>query len=119
MQNDNTSVLLALIGIGIAAVIALGGFGGSSGSTSTSVSRDDVVDNFQSEQGVVEQVRQATSGSSDSSSSPAPGEAGFAQQVVERTGYLPSGFDAAGRISSHLRNQETNDYETGDGFVGL
>jgi hypothetical protein len=127
MQDSNTGVLLALIGVGIAAVMIVSG-GGSSGS-SGGTSRREVVRGFQSNDTALQALQQqlnqiatgssgsSSSGSSSSSSSGSSGSSGgFAQMVVERTGFLPSGFDAAGRVSI---NNRTDQGDGSAGFVGL
>jgi hypothetical protein len=117
MPDNNTGVLVALIGFGIAAVMIFsGGSAGSSTSSTGATSRDEVLAGFAAnQQSLIEQMEEfatQSSGSNSSTSPPSspdtsandPGdsstwEPGFAQQIVERTGYLPDGFDAAGRIA--------------------
>lgn len=106
MASDNTGVLVALIGIVAAfALVIVGRGSGSPGSSSGSTTRGEVVDGFRPQQAFLDELRSAASGSppsggeSDLDSSTAPGSPGFAQAIVERTGYLPDGFDAAGAIS--------------------
>ncbi|WP_318569441.1 hypothetical protein [Salinigranum marinum] len=115
MPDNNTGVLVALIGFGIAAVMIFSGGSGGSSTSSGATSRDDVLAGFAAnQQSLIDQMEQfasQSSGSSSSSSTTAPDssvndpgdsstwEPGFAQQIVERTGYLPDGFDAAGRIA--------------------
>ena len=112
MADNNTGVFVALLGVGVAATIMLSGRGG--GGSSSGLYRQSVVDGFQPGQieSLREQLEAVASGSSSSPTAPTapdnsvndPGDSstwqqGFAQQVVERTGYLPDGFDAAGRVS--------------------
>jgi hypothetical protein len=118
---------VALIGIVAAFALVVVGRGSASAAPSTgAISRDEIVSGFQPSESFLEELRAAASGSSGSSNggaggadlSPdtAPGDPGFAQAIVERTGYLPSGFDAAGRISL---NNRTDSGDGSGGFVGL
>lgn len=114
MADNNTGVFVALLGVGVAATIMLSGRGG--GGSSSGLDRQAVVDGFGQQSGQIgalrEQLAEIASGSDSSPTAPTapdnsvndPGDSstwqqGFAQQVVERTGYLPDGFDAAGRVS--------------------
>ena len=125
MAENNTGVLVALIGIGAAFALVFAR-GGSASAGPGATSRDEVVSGFQPSESLLEELRNAAAGSSGSSNGgaggadlnadTAPGSPGFAQAIVERTGYLPSGFDAAGRIAL---NNRTDSGDGSAGFVGL
>jgi hypothetical protein len=128
-EDNSTGVLVALIGIVAAFALVFVGRGSASAAPAPgAVSRDEVVDGFQPSQSFFEELRDAASESSgsgsstdgadgsDLSSDTAPGSPGFAQAIIERTGYLPSGFDAAGRIAL---NNRTDSGDGSAGFVGL
>ena len=119
MADNNTGLLLGLAGIGIAVVVFLMGGGGSGptgGSSSGPSSRENV---FADNPGFLEQLREAASGSGPSGSSGSGDGQGFAEEIVNRTGFLPSGFDAADRVRLIGGDDFQDDYQTGDGAVGL
>jgi hypothetical protein len=126
MADNNSGVLVALIGIVAAFALVFVGRGSASAAPAPgATSRDEVVSGFQPSESFLEELRNAASSSSSSnggaggadlSPDTAPGDPGFAQAIVERTGYLPSGFDAAGRISL---NNRTDSGDGSGGFVGL
>lgn len=84
-SNSNSTVLVAIVAVaGIAAAwIISRPASASTGSTD----RDEIVDQLR------ESLNETTSNAPEGTGP------SFTEQVVSRTGFLPSGFDAAGRIS--------------------
>ena len=104
MVKTDTGVFAALIGIGIVAIAFVMG-----GDNSAPTTRDEVVDSFR------DWNPAPTSSGVDQGVTHDDGP-GFAEQVVNRTGFLPSGFDAAGRVA---QNNEQDFDDGSGGFVGL
>lgn len=97
---NNDIALIGLIGLGIAAVaVVLGHNGTGSGANARSTPSIIAMPYPGSDRGAAS----PTAGVDQDPQVSGSTEAGFARQVVERTGYLPSGFDAAGRVSQITR----------------
>ncbi|WP_380681079.1 hypothetical protein [Salinigranum sp. GCM10025319] len=60
-----------------------------------------------------------SSGDLGSGSSNQESNQGFYEEIVNRTGSLPSGFDAADRVRQIGQDEFQDHYEPGDGGVGL
>lgn len=119
MKDDTLGiVLLGAAAVGVAALATKGTASGANAAPS----RREVQDHWEpSRASLLERMAsfRAENPTAHSETVESAAQGGFAQQVVERTGFLPSGFDAAGRVSLNQQRQESDDYQQGGGFVGL
>lgn len=109
-ENSNTGLFMGLLALGVAAFALFAG----GGSSNTRPTREQVMSDFRPS--LLEELEQAATSATSSSSSTSTSDV---VEHVERTGLLPSGNDVAARVGLINQDDFQEDYEPGDGAVGL